>query len=148
MVSRLTGTSYFVKVKNVGDYPAYNLLIYLDPTIRTVLPNFKLSTGGIGVLEKGQEETIAVLSEEDVKKLQELRELFVINVEYENILGEGGGIAVSFHPQDPSSYSLTRHRRRKPGLLLSSVEELAQLVRLLKWIRQIEKSTKLRRQSV
>jgi|BEDMetMinimDraft_2_1075160.scaffolds.fasta_scaffold00295_13 hypothetical protein len=41
---------YIVKIKNIANYPAYNMIAYLDPTTRVALPNFELSKSMIGVL--------------------------------------------------------------------------------------------------
>jgi hypothetical protein len=136
-------TSFHVKVKNIANYPAYNIIAYLGPTTRAALPNFELSESMIGVLEKDREETLCVLSEEDVKKLQNLREQFVINVDYTNVLGENGSVLFIFHPQDLHSPFTMYGRRRIPGLLFNSIEELTLLIRLITWSKRRNKLAKM-----
>jgi hypothetical protein len=105
-------TSFHVKIKNVGNYPAYNLIAYLDPGTHAALPNLELTKSIISVLGKDQEETICVLNEENVKRIQSLQEAFIVNVDYESVLGEGGGVSFIFQPQNISSpitvHGLTR----------------------------------------
>jgi hypothetical protein len=136
-------TFFHVKIKNVGNYPAYNLIAYLDPDTHAALPNLELTKSIIGVLGKDQEGIICVLNEEDVKRIQSLQKAFIVNVDYENVLGEGGGVSFIFQPQNLSSPITVHGRRRLPGLLLNSVGELIQLVRLLTWSRRIKKQAKL-----
>jgi hypothetical protein len=136
-------TSFHIKVKNVANYPAYNLIAYLESATRAALPNFELSKSIIGVLGKDQEETICILSEKDVKRMQGLQKAFIVNVDYDNVLGEGGGASFIFQPQNLSSPITICGRRRLPGLLLNSTGELIQLIRLVRWSRRMKKLTKL-----
>jgi hypothetical protein len=136
-------TFFHVKIKNIANYPAYNMIAYLGPTTRAALPNFKLFKSMIGVLEKDREETLCVLSEEDVKKLQNLREQFVVNVDYTNVLGGNGSVLFIFHPQDLHSPFTMYGRRKLPGLLFNSIEELTLLIWLITWSKRRNKLAKM-----
>jgi hypothetical protein len=141
--SKGMSTSFHVKIKNIANYPAYNMIAYLGPTTRAALPNFELSKSMIGVLEKDREETLCVLSEEDVKKLQNLREQFVVNVDYTNVLGGNGSVLFIFHPQDLHSPFTMYGRRKLPGLLFNSIEELTLLIWLITWSKRRNKLAKM-----
>jgi hypothetical protein len=134
--------SFHIKVKNIGEYPAYNLFVRSDSAIQ-ITPKSKL----IGVLGRGQEETLWVLSEEAVSDLQEAHGGLRIDIDYTNILNEDGGITFLVHPQDPASPLAVPYRRRFPGLLLNSVEELVTLIKFLTFKRRMKKLAESRKSS-
>lgn len=131
-----------IKVKNIGEYPAYNVFIYSDSAIQ-ITPKSKL----IGVLGRGQEETLWDLSEEAVSDLREAQGELKIDIDYTNILNEDGGITFVVRPQDLTSPLAVPYRRRFPGLLLNSVEELVMLIKFLTFKRRMKKLAESRKSS-
>jgi hypothetical protein len=131
-----------IKVKNIGEYPAYNVFIYSDSAIQ-ITPKSKL----IGVLGRGQEETLWFLSEKDVRDLREAQGELKIDIDYTNILNEAGGITFVVRPQDLTSPLAVPYRRRFPGLLLNSVEELVTLIKFLTFKRRMKKLAESRKSS-
>jgi hypothetical protein len=130
-------------VKNIGNYPAYNLFVYLDPIIRKVNPTLKPNKSIIGSLDKDQEETLCIISLEDVQKLQSSQISLIINIDYKNVLGSSGSVSLAFHPQFISSPIIFHGQRKFPGLLLNSIDELNLLVKLIMLPRKLSKLKKI-----
>jgi len=133
---------YHIMVKNIGNYPAYNLFVYLDPIIRKVNPTLKPNKSIIGSLDKDQEETLCIMSLEDVQKLQSSQISLIIDIDYKNVLGSSGSVSFAFHPQFISSPIILHGQRKFPGLLLNSIDELNLLVKLITLPRKLSKLKK------
>jgi hypothetical protein len=133
--------NYYIRIKNIGNYPAYNLIVNLDPMIREVIPEIQLNSI-IGSLGKDQEETLCIIPLEGIRKLQNLGIPLKINIDYTNILNSSSSVSFAFHPQF-ISFPITFHGQRKlPGLLLNSIDELNLLVKLIMLPRKLSKLKK------
>lgn len=141
---RRAHTSVYVKIKNISDNPAYNLIVYPDLATRKVLPNLELRSI-IGVLERGREETLCVLSERDVRSLRDRGLRMIINVDYENVLGRHGGMAFILDPTYLDSPISAHGVYKLPGVLLNSIEELCLLIGLFTLPRRIKRLVSLSR---
>jgi len=135
--------NYYIRIKNIGNYPAYNLIVNLDPMIREVISEIQLNNN-IGSLGKDQEETLCIISSEGIQKLQNVGISLKIKINYTNVLSSSSSLSFVFHPQ-LISYPITFYGQRKlPCLLLNSIDELNSLVKLIMLSRKLSKSdTKL-----
>ena len=132
---------YHIMVKNIGNYPSYNLVVNLDPMPREVISEIQLNSI-IGSLGKDQEETLCKIPSKVIRKLENLGLPLNINIDYTNILNNSGSVSFTFHPQFNSS-PITFHGQRKlPGLLLNSIDELNLLVKLIMLSRKLSKLKK------
>jgi hypothetical protein len=120
--------SFHIKVKNIGEYPAYNVFVHSEVIHITINKRKRrikrkeillfLEPKLIGVLGRGQEETLWILSEETVSDLQEARGELKIDIDYTNILNEHGGISFVVCPQDLTSPLAVPYRRGSPAYYL------------------------------
>ena len=135
--------NYYIRIKNIGNYPGYNLIVNLDPMIREVISEIQLNNN-IGSIGKDQEETLCIISSEGIQKLQNVGISLKINIDYTIVLSSSSSLSFVFHPQ-LISYPITFYGQRKlPGLLLNSIDELNSLVKLIMLSRKLSKSdTKL-----
>jgi hypothetical protein len=133
--------NYYIRIKNIGNYPAYNLIVNLDPMIREVISEIQLNNN-ICSLGKDQEETLCIISSKGIQKLQNVGISLKINIDYTNVLSSS--ISFVFHPQLISYPNTFYGQRKLPGLLLNSIDELNSLVKLIMLSRKLSKSdTKL-----
>jgi hypothetical protein len=133
--------NYYIRVKNIGNYPAYNLIVNLDPMPREVISEIQLNSI-IGSLGKDQEETLCIIPLEVIQKLENLGIPLKINIDYTNILNNSGSVSFTFYPQFISS-PITFHGQGKlPGLLVNSIDELNFLVKLIMLSRKLSKLKK------
>jgi len=114
-----------IKIKNIGNYPAYDLFVHpLKPLPSSLREKF---TKFVPVLPPGQEYALGSISFQELEQINEL----VINIDYHNLLDDYNGMVFVLKKDYLDRPIIAHGRRRMPGILLNSVEDLSLVTKLL-----------------
>ena len=125
-------TVFEIKLKNDGEYPAYNVTAHISsPLLFPLEGTFRL----VGDIESKDEKTIYTLDGKEFEKYSE----FAIDVDYNNALGQYGGLTFNFDRKFMLTPLTIRGHAKMPGILLNSIEDLRSLYGLLTLNRRIKR---------
>ena len=120
---------YDIKLVNTGQYLARNINASIDIKNSKVEPLFKM----IGDLSPNENTLLLTIEEKPPNSYR-----IFIDIDYNNILGDFGGIAFVKEPQF-SQFITIGFEKRKPGILLNSLEELTLIFKLFTITRKRKK---------